>query len=90
MITLSEIKGIINFEKFIVQKQSSYFVILKDILKLGLIEKINPKNDRELIVSYYLDNKLYYKSITEDSLLSIVSYYILMKRNNKINKIFKN
>jgi hypothetical protein len=85
-----------DIELLIIEKEhpsdrtaTSYYVVLKKNLKLALIEKVNPKKDDELVVSYYDNNKLCYDSITSDGILPIHLYEKLKDRNNKINKIFR-
>lgn len=70
-------------------KKKSYYVLLKKNLKLAFIEKLNPKNDKELVVSYYNENVLCYDIITEQSILPIHLYEKIKDRTNRINRILK-
>jgi predicted DNA binding protein len=69
--------------------KKSYYVLLKKNLKKAVIEKVNPKNSEELVVSYYSKNKLCYDIITAENILPINSYEKIKNRNNRINKILK-
>ena len=67
----------------------SYCVLLKKNLKLATIIKLNPKNDEELVVSYYDNNVLCYDIITEQNILPITLYEKIKNRKNKINRILR-
>jgi hypothetical protein len=65
-------------------------VLLKDILRIAIIEKVTPKYSDEFVASYYDDNnKLHYVIITEEDVLPAEDYEKLKERNNKINSIFR-
>ena len=65
-------------------------IILKKNYKLAVIEKKNPINTDEFIVTYYNEhNKLCYDSITEKDILPIEDYEKIKNRHNKINDIFR-
>jgi hypothetical protein len=49
----------------------------------------NPKNNNELVVSFYRNNKLTYETVSESDILPIDSYETIKERNNKINRILK-
>ena len=71
-------------------KRITYYVLLKKNLKsLAVIEKVNPKNENELIVSYYVNNVLCYDIIDESHILPIDVYEQIKNRNNRINKILR-
>lgn len=71
-------------------KHKIYYVLLRKNMKLAMIEKVNPKNENELVVSYYdIDNKIRYEIISEDDILPIPSYELIKERNNKINRILR-
>lgn len=70
-------------------KSKMYYVLLRKNLRLAVVEKVNPKNEHELIVSYYKNNVLTYEIISEDGILPITSYETIKERNNKINQILK-
>lgn len=93
----SEIDRILkeNIEDLVIErfhakdKSKIYYVLLRHNMKLAIIEKVNPKNKDELIVSYYVNNVLKYDRITSKDILPKSSYDLIKDRNNKINKIFK-
>lgn len=65
-------------------------VLLKDLFKIAIIEKVNPKYSDEFVASYYDDkNKLHYVVISEEDVLPAEDYERLKERNNKINSIFR-
>jgi hypothetical protein len=65
-------------------------VLLKDIFKIAIIEKVSPKYSDEFVASYYDDkNKLHYVVINEEDVLPAEDYERLKERNNKINSIFR-
>ena len=65
-------------------------VLLKDILRIAIIEKVTPKYSDEFVASYYDENnKLHYVIITEEDVLPAEDYEKLKERNNKINSIFR-
>ena len=65
-------------------------VLLKDILRIAIIEKLTPKYTDEFVASYYDENnKLQYVVITEQDVLPAEDYERLKERNNKINSIFR-
>ena len=65
-------------------------VLLKDILRIAIIERVTPKYSDEFVASYYDDNnKLHYVIITEEDVLPAEDYEKLKERNNKINSIFR-
>ena len=70
-------------------KSKMYYVLLRKNMRLAIIEKINPKNENELIVSFYRNNVLTYEIISESDILPISSYETIKERNNKINRILK-
>ena len=92
----TQIKSVIeHYDALVIEKLSSdnssktFFVLLRKNLKLTKIEKINPTNTKELIVSYYEDNKIQYDIISEKDILPINQYEITKERRNKINDILK-
>lgn len=70
-------------------KHKIYYVLLRKNMKLAMIEKVNPKNEYELVVSYYEENKLKYEIISENDILPIPSYELIKERTNKINRILR-
>jgi hypothetical protein len=65
-------------------------VLLKDVLRIAIIEKVTPKYSDEFVASYYDENnKLHYVIITEEDVLPAEDYEKLKERNNKINSIFR-
>jgi hypothetical protein len=65
-------------------------VLLKDVLRIAIIEKVTPKYSDEFVASYYDENnKLHYVIITDEDVLPAEDYEKLKERNNKINSIFR-
>jgi len=86
---IKDTQNLIIERKHARDKSKLYYVLLKKNLKLAVIEKVNPKDDEELVVSFYKNNKLCYELITADDILPISSYETIKNRNNRINKILR-
>ena len=52
-------------------------------MKLATIVKLNPKNNEELVVSYYDENILCYDIITEQDILPLHLYEKIKNRKTK-------
>ena len=65
-------------------------VLLKENLRLALVEKIHPKYSDEFIATYYdIHNKLCYVIIRQEDVLPADDYEKMKNRNNKINDILR-
>ena len=90
MISKYDIKYLFETpDLMLLEKGNLVYVILRKNYKLALVEKVNPKNTNELVVSYYDNNKLCYEIITTKDILPIDKYEAIKERFNNLNKLLK-